>query len=66
MPRRVIKKHRPDANSRPFLTFNGDRTPPPWDGPVDVWVDDVDADWDDIVVSESRPPRTSEPVATDT
>ncbi len=67
MPRRVVKKHRPEVRSHPFLAVAGDSTPP-WDGPVDLWVDDVDGDWDDILVPEHRrAPRSpaSERVVTD-
>lgn len=31
------------------------------DGPVDGWVDDVDGDWDDIIVPEPTPPERTDP-----
>ncbi|MGH3729474.1 MAG: hypothetical protein ACRDTU_12100 [Micromonosporaceae bacterium] len=60
--RAPFTSHRADSSDRPTQLFSpavrrsGEDAS---DGPVDGWVDDVDSDWDDIIVPDRIPPERS-------
>lgn len=61
--RAILTTHRADGSSprtplfSPAVRISGEDAS---DGPVDGWVDDVDGDWDDIVVPERMLPERPE------